>query len=505
MFGVRWGRSGVTVYDVMGFFGCSFVRALERFGIEVPEIIREGKEARERFGSWSLDDIEAYNAEECRLLAALAEELRRRLGDLVPTRWHGPGAVATTWLRRIGAKAWVAPEPTPEIEDAARRAYFGGRIDSIGYGIVPRAHRYDLASAYPWALTLAPDLARGRWTHRRSREIPAFGLVHVRWEIPTAPWWGPLPWRDADGTILWPSEGEGWYHGFEVAAAARRIKRLGGKLDVIESYVYRPRDAGSPWAEPVRTAYAERERRKRRGDASELAYKLALNSAYGKAAQRRGRSPIASWTLAGMITAAVRARIVYAIESIESGGGEVYSVMTDGILTSRRLPRSMLSSGLGSWTYEGEASLVLVEPGLYEWGDRRYSRGYEGDAAPDLESLVSAWLRGNPSEREAAVNRFVGLGLAVEIDGVYRWRSWYRADRTIHPVPLVGTSKRAPEWSGSYRTGDLVRLAPYETRDPRFGRPDPSGQVMSAPYEARVLDPAARRRMLEDETVPEDR
>jgi hypothetical protein len=508
LFGVKFGRRSATVYDIMSFFACSFVRALERFGIEVPEIIREGKQARERFSSWQLDDIERYNAEECRALAALAEELRRRLeaGGLVPTRWHGPGAVATTWLRRVGARAWVAPEPEP-VEDAARRAYFGGRIDAVGYGMHPAAHRSDLRSAYPWALTLAPDLAHGRWRRARRSDDPAhvFGIFRVRWDDGRAfpRWWGLLPWRDDDGTILWPPAGEGWYHGVEIEAARVRRAVTGGVLHIEEGWVWEPRDPGSPWAGPVRTLYRERERRKRAGDPSELAYKLVLNSLYGKAAQRRGVSPIASWALAGYITAAVRARISEAIASVENRGGTVYAVMTDGILADLRI-RS--GRGLGSWSYEGRAPLVLVEPGVYIWGDRLYSRGYEGDASPDLPALVRSWISGREDrEMAASVRRFIGLGLAVEVNGVYRWRSWLDIDRAIASVPLLGTSKRAPAWDGSERRGDMVMLRPYAIEDPRTTRLYPSGITLSAPYEPRMLDPDARIRALQDEVVPEDR
>lgn len=502
LFSVRRGKVRVTIFDLMGFFSSSFVTACRSFGVEVDPIIEEGKRARSGFSRWTMDRIEAYNAAEVRALALLAERLRERLraGGLEPTRWHGPGAVATTWIRRVGAAAWVGRDPR-RVEDAARRAYFGGRIDAAGYGVYPDAHRYDLRSAYPAVLASLPDLSSGVWRRVEGwEERDGVSLWRVRWRVSLGPGdHGPFPWRDTDGTVLWPARGDGWYHGAEVAAALRRFP---AGIEILGGWVYED-DGSRPWRDPIEGLYAERERRKLAGDPSELAFKLVLNSLYGKAAQRRGRSPISSWILAGAITAGCRARISDAIARVERAGGRVLAVMTDGILATATGPE--VGDGLGGWSFEGVYPLVLAEPGLYRWGDRLYRRGYEVDADLDLGPLVESWVRGEPRPFPVAVRRFVGLGAACEIDGVYRWRRWIAADRSISPVPLTGTTKRAPEWRGAERWEGMVLLRPYDRGEARYARPTPSRILVSAPYEPRILDPEARRRWLEDQAVPEER
>lgn len=501
LFSVRRDGRGRTVFDIMGFFGSSFLTACDRFGIKLPEEVTAGKAARSSFSKWRMEDIIYYNRIEVEALAELAEELRRRLraGGLEPTRWHGPGAVATTWIRKVRADRWVAEAPR-EALDAARRAYFGGRIDAVGYGIHEASVRYDLRSAYPWALTQIPDLTDVRWRRIRDpHDLPSLGLLRVRWDVPS-PWWGPLPWRDDDGTILWPPSGEGWYWSPEVYEA---MERFPGKIRVLGGWALES-EGEFPWAPLVRELYEERSRRKEAGDPSELAYKLVLNSLYGKAAQRRGRSPISSWTLAGIITALVRSRIAAAIRRV--GEDRVLAVMTDGILIEPGMPPLRTGEGLGDWTCEGTSRLAIAEPGLYVWGGTLYRRGYERDGAPDVESLVRSWISGRQDrELEAPVTRFIGLGAAVEVNGVYRWRTWLRITRRVGAVPLIGTSKRAPEWSGSDRRGDIVRLRPYRRGEPRVSRPVPSRIRISAPYEPHVLDEEVRRRILEDETVEEER
>lgn len=97
-----------TVMDTLSFFQSSFVGALEKWGIDVPQIIRDGKAAREEFGADQIDWVRQYNRWEllklCELLEALREEDEKAFSllGLDPRHsariWYGPGSRAANLL-----------------------------------------------------------------------------------------------------------------------------------------------------------------------------------------------------------------------------------------------------------------------------------------------------------------------------------------------------------------------------------------------------------------------
>lgn len=486
-------KRSVTVYDVWSFFTSSFIGALEEYGIEVPAIIREGKAARGSFESWPKHRIVAYNAAEVELLVLLCDKLRDALrgASLPVSSWHGPGAVASEWLKRQHARDYIEqPGITKRMETAIASAYFGGRIDASGWGVVDPVYHYDLVSAYPAAIAELPNLTRLRW--RRSRRIKRINaqrpdLLLVRWDVSDLdPVWGPLPWRDDTGAVLWPHVGAGWYWSVEVAAARRRF---GADRIVVEEGYVADGVIERPLRDAITTTFRERARRKRAGDPSERALKLALNSLYGKTAQSVGEARFKSWTWAGLITAHARARIADGIAAV--GDENVRMVMTDGLWSAAPLPRAMLSNDLGGWTREEEKRLAVLEPGIYKADTHSYHRGFE--TPPDVDAIIRWWERGMPKRGAPRTTfepiRFIGMGPALVINGVYVWRDWKLCERKIEPVPVVGTTKRVPYVNdgGAVDGWHLLAAVPATDDD------------LSRPYVAHTLDEDLKRRILEDE------
>jgi len=490
-FGISYEHQrSITIYDVWSFFTSSFIRALEEYGIEVPEIIRQGKAARGSFESWPKNRIIAYNAAEVDLLVELCDKLRDALrgADLRVTAWHGPGAVASEYLKRQRARDYIAgPKLTPRMEDAITRAYFGGRIDASGWGVTDPVYHVDLVSAYPAAIAELPNLSRLSWSRVHHPKVRAErpDLLLVEWDVSDLdPVWGPLPWRTDDGAVLWPQRGTGWYWSVEVAAARRRF---GDRIDVLEGYLSKGR-IERPLRDPITATFRERARRKRAGDPSERAMKLALNSLYGKFAQSVGTARFRSWTWAGLITATTRARLADAIDAI--GDEHVRMIMTDGLWSARPLPEALTSDELGGWTREEEHRLAVLEPGIYKADDRSYHRGFE--AAPDVEKIIRWWENGMPKRGAPRTTfepvRYIGMGPALVINGVYVWRDWKVCERRIQPVHLYGTTKRVP-YVGDELDGDWHLLSAIPATD----------DDLSRAYVAETMDEELKRRILEDE------
>lgn len=474
--------------DIFSFFQCSFEEALKNWGIEVPEIITRGKAARQDFSSWSEEDIVAYNEAELDMMSELADRLRDSIRPLeLPIRsWHGPGALAGSWLSKHKAKKHKGEIP-PEVHDASIRAYFGGRIDVQGYGFVNPVYHYDIVSAYPSAIRYLPDLSNVTWKHYAEGEAPLTGVSvsRIRWRIRDTKW-GAFPWRSANGTIRYPLAGEGWYWQSEVNAA---IDKYGAdSIEFLESWGIEG-EITYPFKEAIEEAFAYRRQLKAEGKSSHIAVKLILNSLYGKFAQTVGKAQYYSPVWAGLITSHTRAELAGAMNE------DVVCVMTDSIWS--RSPIAVdTSAELGTWEEQKEGVLILAGAGLYEAQKSDgtkivWQRGFDKRKPLDIEGIVTRWLGSNPLyEGKYSVNRFVGMGLASVTSNP--WREWVELDRTVNPVPFCGTTKRLP----------LYPLAKDEKVSSKFQSlrlRSADEQICSYPYKRLLTDPDLLVNRLQDE------
>jgi len=422
----------VTIYDCLGMFRRPFIDAADDwlFG-ECPQIIREGKERRERFTRFDLDFIREYNAAECRTLVHILEGVRAYLGRLpgggVDLRgWYGAGAIAASWLRRAGVRRLMRRFDLRyvggDLLDAFARAYHGGRVEARCVGTVGPVWRYDLNSAYAWA---ASHLGRVtyRWaeTDRFEPNIRArMSVYRVRWQLPAGSALGPFPVRDEQGRITYPLSGQGWYWWPEVKAArdiygARRIRVEYGYscIDGWRPVGDRQREIGL--ATVLTTMYQYRHWSEQHHPAGARLLKLALAAIWGKFAQRQsanddGDEPgffyCQPW--AGWITSCVRAAILKAAAGNEDA---VISIATDGIVTTRELPGLALSENLGAWKVEKYRSGTFLLPGLFKLegfdGQEQVerTRGFER-AAMQWDRLLDE-LR-TSGEGKVYTTRFIG-------------------------------------------------------------------------------------------------
>lgn len=488
-----------TSYDLWGFFQASFEKSLEEWGLEPDSIIKEGKAERTNFARWSLTRIRDYNNAELRQLAELAEKLRESIIPLeLPIQsWHGPAALAAAWMRKNGVKNWLPIQETetdPEFEDACKRAYFGGRIDVLGYGIVEPVHHYDIVSAYPAATANLPDLSKLEWKYAKGKGIPRGRLyiAHIRWKMPPM-YWMPFPWRAKDGSIRYSNEGEGWYWNYELETALEKYDPSG--IEILE-YFYADGEYEYPFRNLIRETFKYRGELKVAGHPSHKPVKLILNSLYGKFAQTVGRATYHNLIWAGLVTSQTRSQLMQVLSP------DVVCVMTDSVWSRKPLDVP-IGSGLGEWESQPETRLVLAEAGLYEAtapdGSKHvWQRGFDKRNPVDIERLVQTWLENDPSYKPSySVNRFVGMGLALQTK--QQWRTWIDIERAIEPVPFAGTTKRLPLYPllggnmGDSKLGNFVPLQP-RSRD---------SQECSYPYSKVTLDTGLILTRLEDEMEEE--
>ena len=476
-----------TSYDIWGFFQSNFENSLRKWGIESSELIAEGKASRSGFDRWSMRRIAEYNADELARLTMLAEKLRESVNPLhLPIQsWHGPAAFAGAWLQKNKVADYLTPTPE-ELQDVASRAYFGGRIDVLGYGVVDPVYHYDIVSAYPSATRYLPDLTKLTWKlHRGKPPTGAIYVADISWEIPFT-YWAPFPWRDRRGGILWPLAGRGWYWNYEIETA---LQKYGRSHFRIHRYFVADGEYVFPFKRLIEEAFEYRKRLKLQNHPSHVAVKLILNSLYGKFAQTVGSGRYYSAIWSGLITSYTRAQLAKEISN------SVVCVMTDSIWSSEPL-QVEISDKLGGWEEQEESRLWLAEAGLYcaESADGSVSvwqRGFDKKNPVDIRGIVQGWLEGNCEPVSYDVTRFIGMGLALNTH--QPWRKWVRLNRKIEPVPLHGTSKRMPAFpTENYSPGSFQKLEPIPIHDDVLG-------TLSYPYRKLTLREDLRIAALEEE------
>jgi hypothetical protein len=417
-------RRWFTVHDTIGFYQSSFVQALEAWNIGTPgerDAIRAMKAKRADFTEATQDEIE-YNRRECVMLAELLEALREATKDAGYriANYEGAGCLAQAMLTKHDAPK-RAELPT-ELHEAARAAYYGGRFEISRIGKVWNVHEYDLASAYPWAMSQLPCLEHGHWVNEW---VDGATVMLHEVVFTTQRPWGPFPFRDPDGVILYPWNGQGWYWESEVAAAIK----AGDLVDIYDTWSFVSECGHKPFAW-IPEVYAERQRIGKGSKGKVL--KLGMNSLYGKMAQSVGSPRFANAIYAGMITAEVRAVMS---RVCAEHGDKVVMVATDGIYLTEPLrnpDRPITEPGgkpeLGSWEHQPFSDLFLVKPGIYftSDGSKIKTRGVpRWQLDEKRETVISEW-ENNRMKGAVTIERvqFIGARMATMQNAPEKLGQW---------------------------------------------------------------------------------
>lgn len=377
--------SARTVYETFGFFQQSFLSAIISFdvGAEHWETIAAMKAARSEFTGMT-DAVRRYCAIECDLLAAMMEKFRTvcLAAGLRPRTWNGAGKLAGalhTSHETMTTVAAHAAVPQGGVWDHARDAYYGGRFEVSTIGEVPGpVYEYDLRSAYPAMMLKLPCLLHGSWHPMTPGDVTSAGaddlfVAGVRFrhreminpaddQMPLYRTLCGLPVRQQSGRLFWPMQGNGVYWSPEIRAA----QRLGAMITVpvdhdrICGWRYERHCECRPF-DWVAALFAYRQTLP---TLQGIPIKLAINSLYGRLAQRIGNPRWANLIWAGLITAMTRAALIDAALSSGPGGRGVVMLATDGVYSTNPLTVTE-GGGLGQWETAVHDRLFVVQPGLY--------------------------------------------------------------------------------------------------------------------------------------------
>lgn len=461
-FGVTSRNGSFHSSDTFGFFQTSFLKACKEWHLDA-SAIKKGKESRSTFSQWTPAEILAYNFAELALLKELLERLRDSFVsvNLLPQSWHGPGAIASTWLKREHIHEHYASYPA-EMETAIMSGYFGGRIDCARIGEI-QGYLRDLASAYPAGLCEAPSLAPLVWYQEVfPTTVYPFALYRVRWKADAFRQWYPFPWRTKHGGVLFPPEGEGWVWGVELQAGMRLQDMT---ITVLEGWVPQGEKV-FPFRAGIQRDFEARRKKKEAKDPSHMAIRLGLNSLYGKLCQHiaegKDKPRWQNYLWAGFITAWTRAKVLHALAEV--GDENLIAVMTDGILTRVPLRREFFKPApLGEWEDEHEGrpvTVLLTAPGMYaiftEDGKQKVIKQRGMPASLNYGWILRQWGCATeknlvsedpdlppPKDSFAAANdNFIGMGKAIHQNKPFA--RFVMEERRMHDIIWTGTSKRYP-------------------------------------------------------------
>lgn len=470
--------------DIYPYFQQSFIKACGAYGIELPDVVYEGKRNRSNFSFDNIEQIITYNAAELEAMVKLASALRDdfvkafdrvavspRLGK---RDWYGPGAQAGAIMRTIKYHDELAldNEQRDRITRAVTKfyrtdefyrdfvseklhqyavyllmvdpfaaAYFGGRIEASLQGkLEAPLYDYDLISAYPYAMTCLPVI-RGKKVRKIRKLDPKerVGMYLIEWKLAEAGYealsrgkqqaYGPLPMRSPrDGNVYFPvTSGLGWYLSPEVYSL-EQSPRINYRIldayvfDGTEGYGRGTRKGDSHLAQFVELMGRVRAQAKAEGDPAHRGLKLLMNSLYGKTLQKVGSRTYFNAFVAAWITSVTRARIYDLIR--DTTPGQVVSVMTDGVLSRVPLP-AVLGNELGQWertTYERGYQFA---PGIYVLYDKegKETKKYRGFAKFDADAAIAAFEQGGIYH--VMDTRFVSRSFALHVrkyyDQMYRF------------------------------------------------------------------------------------
>lgn len=462
------------LYDVYGFFQRKFVDAIAEYKLPVDDIdfIKRMKDARNTFTHENVEETIRYCRRECEILVKLMQLVEHYLLhpdiNLKLSRWDGAGAIAGAIMKKFAVKEHLEDLP-PQVLDAAMHAYTGGRIELIQYGHYTKVvYDYDINSAYPTFLLRLPSLKGGQW--KRETEIKSsFAVCLVEWDLwdPTQRIY-PFPYRQKDGTIIYPCKGKNWVWLPEYLAATKHLEKYNhGSIILLEVYNFYPASDEKPfWF--VEDMARQRLIWKQTGEGQNIMVKLGLNSLYGKTAQQIGGHydekkgkvippPYHNLAYAGFVTSSTRA-LLY--DSAMHKPESIIMFATDGLFCTDRFDLQ-ISKKLGEWEETQVQNFTAVQSGVYYYTtmdgkEKIKSRGFSPDSI-SRQSILEMWKLNTSSKITGKSRKFITFGMIATGKkpdtikrNMLRLCNWEETERDLCLFPL--NTKRHNPMNDEYAT-----------------------------------------------------
>lgn len=466
----RFGRSALCGASWRGAEFRDTMRHVPASVSDLGEMVGLPKVERDLFDPGEVRTVERY-LKRCQRDATITYRAAKMLSETFQGFGsHARMTLASTALSIWRDRFWKRPiyRPRHEIWQAASQAYHGGRTEAFAVGTFDDVTAVDVASMYPWAMTVKPlPLPWGLYQRHGAvapERIQAFGLYDV--EVESALEVPRLPVRTEQGTIFPNGRWRAWYVGEELQA----FMAAGGRVrSVHKGFVFN--EACEPFGGYVSEMFQKKSAS--RGVERSI-YKLLANSLYGKFSQkglitraitvekflRMDPRPAGSRAWNGLIiysqdgtpppwsnmvwpafvTARARVRLANEIQAIREAGGRVFYCDTDSVIFSGACSYPQKAKRIGEFELRGRyARLLLVGKKEYALAVGRNKWEAHVKGVPEAERLRFLMTGEASFSRPTRLRESARIGTVPNI-----WREVRKQRRTILRSHLPNGSLPSP-------------------------------------------------------------
>ena len=403
---------------------------------------------RSHLEKYTLTEAIEYCYRDCDIVLRGLQEMKRALTEVGADFAFTLASIASRWVRRSGVldfdRFYEGSGPKAKYSKLMTKsdewclpAYFGGRTEVFKQGVFKGPlYYYDVRSSYPWSMLgdlPAYPLGWSAPARTITQSLERCGISEAIVTVPKGTYLPVLPVR-GDGKLLFPT---GTFRGRWANIELLEAYRAGAKIKILGQCLFEPKPFMAGF---VNTFFGLRQEAISEGDAfKSYAYKIMLNSAYGKfcetvervkivSGEDRIRDAISSGqnpeqtttpgiyrittsevgafyhTAAGSyITARSRCLLYDRMKKVRDLGGQIYYCDTDSIITDIELPPE--PDALGNLKLE----MVLTE--FEVWAPKVYR-------AVDTDGKTYYKVKGTPVEKGED-----GLKLSEE-KSLERWKMY---------------------------------------------------------------------------------
>ena len=403
---IKRGKKIVAVYDCYQFFGCSLAVAAKKY-------LNMDK------GTFNVVDqtLEQMTSHEGIQYAILDAELAHKLwqywNDSLPEVLKKVQPLSPATYARAYFKKPMDDNAVPGWANRIyQKSFRGGRFECFQRGTIAPVYVYDINSAYPYITSGLTSLKNAvhRWT-RTVDKSAAFGVALVSYEI-GRDWSSPVMVRDDSGLCMSPVGriAMQWITYPEV----ERLKQI-GKVHKIYSCLnaYSP-TTEKPFQDMIHELYPKKK--------EVYAYKILLNSLYGKLCQQTKRwksvgmypmradnffksggdmyaqskmYDVSNFIYASYITAGTRLQLW---DAMIKSPGSIIACFTDSVFSTEPLDLPV-SNNIGDWDCEIFDYVVMLGSGVYF--KRETSGGvsarFRGVGFTDAEEMLDRFITAKKS------------------------------------------------------------------------------------------------------------
>lgn len=369
---IRKGKHSVTFFDISQFY--SQKKLAEAYQKNIGKLPKEYLEMKDQRKDFTLDYykrhkkiIRSYCISDCKYTAELATnwiDLFFKIAEFYPSHWISPAYLAEKILINKGVILPKFDEIPEQAQEISWNAYVGGRIELVERGYNEKCFIYDINSAYPFALTLVPELTKGKWIQSdKIQDNAIIGFFKIKANIPLTKHIAPFPFK-VRSKIIYPV---GEFITF-VTLAELKACEDSSWYEILDSWQYCDSNPYYPYRKIIEDMYRQRKELEKQGNPLEQVLKIILNSIYGKLGQTTDNkmgnmfNPVMVSTVTGIARAMLYSCIMD--NGIEN---DVIMMYTDSICSKKKL--NLGSDILGEFSFDFEGSIYTLQNGFYSKND----------------------------------------------------------------------------------------------------------------------------------------